>query len=80
MRSPPLPSRVPLACFSPPPAYHAVMRVGCGLAGHKDADIAPRFRTAPLFRCSFPSAWRPSLAPRALAYAGIGARKTPRPS
>lgn len=54
-----------------------VTRVGCGLAGHKDAEIAPLFRQAPLLRCSFPATWRQHLLPRSMAYAGIGARKTP---
>ena len=52
-------------------------RVGCGLAGHKDADIAPLFRRAPLLRCSFPSPWRHPLFPLLMSYAGIGSRKTP---
>lgn len=34
-----------------------VTRVGCGIAGHKDADIAPMFRDAPL-NCSLPDTWR----------------------
>lgn len=34
-----------------------VTRVGCGLAGYKDADIAPLFRDAPL-NCSLPDPWR----------------------
>ncbi len=34
-----------------------VTRVGCVLAGHKDADIAPMFRDAPL-NCSLPDTWR----------------------
>ena len=33
-----------------------VSRVGCGLAGHKDADIAPMFRDAPE-NCSFAGEW-----------------------
>jgi hypothetical protein len=33
-----------------------VTRVGCVLAGHKDADIAPMFRDAPL-NCSLPDTW-----------------------
>ncbi len=35
-----------------------VTRVGCVLAGRKDADIAPMFRDAPL-NCSLPDTWRP---------------------
>ena len=34
-----------------------VTRVGCGLAGHMDEDIAPMFRDAPL-NCSLPQPWR----------------------
>lgn len=33
-----------------------VTRIGCGLAGHKDSDIAPMFSGAPL-NCSLPDAW-----------------------
>jgi hypothetical protein len=33
-----------------------VTRVGCGLAGNKDEDIAPMFRDA--INCSFPENWR----------------------
>jgi len=41
-----------------------VTRVGCGLAGYKDAEIAPLFCKAPT-NCSFPEEWRPWLGPRA---------------
>jgi hypothetical protein len=34
-----------------------VTRIGCGLAGHKDADIAPMFKAAPM-NCSLPEPWR----------------------
>lgn len=34
-----------------------VTRVGCGLAGHRDADIAPMFRDAPI-NCSLPDTWK----------------------
>lgn len=34
-----------------------VTRVGCGLAGYKDSDIAPMFKDAPL-NCELPSGWR----------------------
>jgi len=54
-----------------------VTRVGCGLAGHKDQDIAPLFINLPAARCSFPSQWRNYLSPASMTYAGIGARKTP---
>ena len=33
-----------------------VTRVGCGLAGHLDQDVAPMFKSAPV-NCSLPSAW-----------------------
>lgn len=35
-----------------------VTRVGCGLAGYRNADIAPLFHDAPLERCSFEIGWR----------------------
>lgn len=34
-----------------------VTRIGCGLAGFKDADIAPLFRGVP-FNCVMPIEWR----------------------
>jgi hypothetical protein len=34
-----------------------VTRVGCGLAGYKDADIAPMFKLAPP-NCLLPEGWR----------------------
>lgn len=34
-----------------------VTRIGCGLAGYKDADIAPLFRFAPP-NCQLPEGWR----------------------
>lgn len=34
-----------------------VTRIGCGLAGHLDEDIAPMFRGAPE-NCQFDSAWK----------------------
>lgn len=34
-----------------------VTRIGCGLAGHKDEDIAPLFINAPE-NCSLPEPWR----------------------
>lgn len=33
-----------------------VTRIGCGLAGHKDSDIAPLFASAPA-NCSLPDTW-----------------------
>ncbi|MDO9099661.1 MAG: hypothetical protein Q7V53_02805 [Caldisericota bacterium] len=40
-----------------------VTRVGCGLAGYKDARIAPLFAPSPL-NCSLPKNWAPFLEPR----------------
>jgi hypothetical protein len=37
-----------------------VTRIGCGLAGYADAEIAPMFRGAP-GNCSFAESWRPFL-------------------
>lgn len=37
-----------------------VTRVGCGLAGYKDKDIAPMFKDAP-DNCYFDEAWKPYL-------------------
>lgn len=39
-----------------------VTRVGCGLAGHHDEDIAPMFADAPA-NCSMPDAWRKYIEP-----------------
>lgn len=38
-----------------------VVRLGCSLAAHTDADIAPLFAAAP-DNCSFPNVWMPWLA------------------
>lgn len=54
-----------------------VSRVGCGLAGYKDKDIAPMFAGATPGQCSFAKEWRPYLEPPSMTYAGIGSRKTP---
>lgn len=35
-----------------------VTRIGCGIAGHLDADIAPMFRNIPA-NCSLPDTWEP---------------------
>ena len=37
-----------------------ITRIGCGLAGHPDAEIARMFRGATR-RCSFPLNWKPFL-------------------
>lgn len=34
-----------------------VTRIGCGLAGYKDAQIAPMFKDAPI-NCNLPEGWR----------------------
>lgn len=39
-----------------------VTRVGCGLAGYKDARIAPLFATSSM-NCSLPKNWAPYLEP-----------------
>ena len=41
-------------------AEFKVTRVGCGLGGHKDSDIAPMFRGAP-DNCLFDEYWKPWL-------------------
>lgn len=41
-------------------AEFKVTRVGCGLGGHKDTDIAPMFRAAP-DNCYFDEYWKPWL-------------------
>lgn len=38
-----------------------VVRLGCQLAAHTDADVAPLFAMAPL-NCSFPDSWMPWLS------------------
>lgn len=37
-----------------------VTRIGCGLAGYKDSDIAPLFKGAPK-NCMFDERWKPFL-------------------
>ena len=37
-----------------------IARVGCGLAGYTDAQIAPMFKGAPI-NCEFPTEWLPFL-------------------
>lgn len=36
-----------------------ITRVGCGLAGYRNSDIAPLFAGAPPQRCSFEISWKP---------------------
>lgn len=38
-----------------------VTRIGCGIAGHRDVDIAPLFAPAPA-NCSLPDTWAAILA------------------
>lgn len=42
---------------STPEETYQVTRIGCGLAGYTDADIAPMFEHAPL-NCILPEGWR----------------------
>jgi len=46
-----------------------ITRIGCGIAGHRDADIAPLFRDAPP-NCSLPDVWRPFFEPDPPPYPG----------
>lgn len=39
-----------------PELQFLVTRIGCGLAGYTDADIAPMFAAAPV-NCSLPEGW-----------------------
>lgn len=39
-----------------PQVFFRVTRVGCGLAGYKDSDIAPMFKDAPA-NCELPYEW-----------------------
>ena len=41
---------------SNPELKFLVTRIGCGLAGYKDSDIAPMFKSAPQ-NCSLPDGW-----------------------
>jgi hypothetical protein len=50
-----------VACFisyatDHPEAEFFITRIGCGLAGHRDQDIAPMFSSAPI-NCSLPDTW-----------------------
>jgi len=40
-----------------PDIHFFVTRVGCGLAGYTEADIAPMFKNAPA-NCELPQSWR----------------------
>lgn len=43
-----------------PGRSYFVTRIGCGIAGHRDIDIAPMFAATPL-NCSLPDTWAPIL-------------------
>lgn len=43
-----------------PKKHFIVTRIGCGLAGYTDSDIAPMFKNAPN-NCTFDRAWFPYL-------------------
>lgn len=60
-----------------PEQRYFVTRVGCGLAGNRDAEMAPLFLSGAIGRCSFPLKWRRYLRPQGMCYAGIGARNAP---
>ncbi len=62
-----------------PKTRYFITRVGCGLAGYQDYEIAPLFRGAPE-NCDLPETWWPwTSLPKADSpiYAGIGSRQTP---
>lgn len=50
-------SRFVVVARSMPERMFWVTRVGCGLAGYKDKDIAPLFKDAPA-NCSFANEWK----------------------
>lgn len=62
---------------SHPDQHFFVTRVGCGLAGYEDDDIAPMFMSSNWHQFSFASSWSRLLTPRRMVYAGIGSRSTP---
>ena len=60
-----------------PEVKFSITRVGCGLAGFQDDEIAPLFADAP-GNCLLPMGWRTILSGSApLLYTGIGSRQTP---
>lgn len=62
---------------SRPDLRFQVTRIGCGLAGYSDAEIAPLFHGSP-GNCVLPEGWRQAARlPERRSYAGIGSRKTP---
>lgn len=48
-----------------------VTRIGCGLAGHRDQDIAPLFEKAPA-NCQFDTAWAPYLGSQRAYWGHVG--------
>lgn len=46
-----------------PDLIFSITRIGCGLAGYKDEDVAPMFADAPV-NCALPFAWARLLASR----------------
>lgn len=56
-----------------PDAEYQVTRIGCGLAGFRDDEIAPMFRDAP-GNCTFDTDWKPWLG-NAVRYWGTFGRK-----
>lgn len=55
-----------------PNERYYVVRLGCALATHADADIAPMFARAPT-NCSFPDTWKPWLGPKQAVPQGAAA-------
>lgn len=54
-----------VAEFYPYPLTFLVTRIGCGLAGYTDEDIAPMFWNAPP-NCVLPDGWEPARAEKRL--------------
>lgn len=57
-----------------------ITRVGCGLAGYQNDQVAPLFAQAPWDRCSFPEAWKPYLEPLMMAHHNDGCADRINPS
>lgn len=55
--------------YGHPELTFQVTRVGCGLAGLKDEDIAPMFQWAPV-NCQFDEAWKEYLGEDEITYWG----------
>ena len=52
---------IQFALLTPDQEYF-ITRIGCGLAGYHDSQIAPLFKDAPT-NCSLPVTWQPYLEP-----------------